>query len=122
MDQQSDKRHRRPAGPGCCPAVSYDKINCLIRKINLGETSCVIKKKPIPGSGPGSAGSGADQDCLAGLKRKARQVVYQTPEVRREKVAQVQEAIEAGTYEIDSGKLADILIEELLSKPEKPPK
>ncbi len=69
--------------------------------------------KPISGPGPGSVVPGGDQDGLDGLKRKARQVVYQTPEVRPEKVAPLQEAIEAGTYEIDSEKLADILIEEL---------
>jgi negative regulator of flagellin synthesis FlgM len=69
--------------------------------------------KPISGPGPASAAPEADQDRLEGLERKARQVVYQTPEVRPEKVAQVKEAIEAGTYEIDSEKLADILIEEL---------
>ncbi len=78
------------------------------------------KEKPnpadVPGPGPGSAAPEADQDCLAGLKRKARQVVYQTPEVRPEKVLPLQEAIEAGTYEIDSEKLADILMEELLPK------
>ncbi len=78
------------------------------------------KEKPNPADsprpGPGSAAPEADQDCLAGLQRKARKVVYQTPEVRPEKVAPLQEAIEAGTYEIDSEKLADILMEELLPK------
>ena len=48
--------------------------------------------------------------------QKAREVVYQTPEVRPEKVAELKEAIEQGTYEIDSEKLADKIIEELLGK------
>jgi flagellar biosynthesis anti-sigma factor FlgM len=47
---------------------------------------------------------------------KAREVVYRTPEVRPEKVAELKEAIEAGTYEVDSEKLADKIIEELLPK------
>ena len=48
-------------------------------------------------------------DSLEGLKRLAREVVYQTPEVRPDKVARLKEAIDQGTYEIDSAKLADIL-------------
>jgi flagellar biosynthesis anti-sigma factor FlgM len=57
---------------------------------------------------------GPDQE--ARLIEKAREVVYQTPEVRPEKVAPLKEAIEQGTYEIDSEKLAEILVEELLGK------
>lgn len=60
--------------------------------------------------------SDADHRRLASLKGKARIIVYKTPEVRPEKVAQLKEAIEQGTYEIDSEKLADILIDELLLK------
>jgi len=46
----------------------------------------------------------------------AREIVYQTPEVRSEKVARLKEAIEQGNYEIDSRKLAEILVEELLGR------
>ena len=46
------------------------------------------------------------------LEGQAREIVYQTPEVRPEKVARLKEAIDQGTYEIDSEKLADIIIEE----------
>ncbi len=69
-------------------------------------------EKPHPavlaGSEPGAAAGSPEE-----LQNKAREVVYQTPEVRPEKVAGLKEAIEAGTYEIDSEKLADKLIEEL---------
>ena len=62
-------------------------------------------------------GSGPDRlDQEARLIKKAREVVYQTPEVRPEKVAPLKEAIDKGAYEIDSEKLADIIIEELLGK------
>lgn len=74
------------------------------------------KNIPGPPPAPGSAASKADEDCLEGLKCKAREVVYQTPEVRQEKVARLKEAIDQGTYEIDSEKLAEILAEELLGK------
>jgi flagellar biosynthesis anti-sigma factor FlgM len=46
------------------------------------------------------------------LIRQAREVVYRTPEVRPEKVAQLREAIEQGVYEIDARKIAEILIRE----------
>ncbi len=69
-------------------------------------------EKPHPAASAGSK-PGAASDSPEELQNKAREVVYQTPEVRPEKVAEVKEAIEQGTYEIDSGKLADILIDEL---------
>ena len=52
----------------------------------------------------------------ARLIDKAREVVYQTPEVRPEKVAQLKEAIERGVYEIDTEKLADIILKEWFPK------
>ena len=65
----------------------------------------------------GATGSGPDgPDQEARLIKKAREVVYRTPEVRPEKVAELKEAIEQGAYEIDSEKLADKIIEELLGK------
>ena len=45
---------------------------------------------------------------------KARQIVDQTSEIRPEKVAAIQQALEEGRYEIDSRKLANILIAEWL--------
>ena len=56
------------------------------------------------------------QDSLEDLKHQAREIVYQTPEVRPDKVARLKEAVDQGTYEIDAAKLADIIIEELLGK------
>lgn len=77
-------------------------------------------KKHRLGRQPNSTSSGeppeVGQDYLEDLKGRAREVVYQTPEVRPEKVARLKEAIDQGTYEIDSDKLADIIIEELLNK------
>ena len=73
--------------------------------------------KPSPADRPETAPpSDAEPDCLEVLKCKAREVVYRTPEVRPEKVAQLKEAIERGTYEVDCEKLADIIIDELLPK------
>jgi flagellar biosynthesis anti-sigma factor FlgM len=45
---------------------------------------------------------------------KARQIVDQTPEIRPEKVAAIQQALEEGRYEIDARKLANILLAEWL--------
>jgi len=44
------------------------------------------------------------------LMQKASEVVYQTPEVRPEKVAGLQEAVQQGAYEVDSQKVANSLI------------
>jgi flagellar biosynthesis anti-sigma factor FlgM len=79
------------------------------------------EEKYPPGRRPHSTSSGetpkGGDDSLKGLKRVAREVVYQTPEVRPEKVARLKEAIDQGTYEIDSARLAEIITEELLGKP-----
>ena len=48
------------------------------------------------------------------LMQKASEVVYQTPEVRPEKVAALQEAVQSGTYEVDSLKVANRLITEII--------
>ena len=50
------------------------------------------------------------------MRRLAREVLYRTPEVRPEKVARLKEAIEQGAYEIDAGKLAGVIITELIGK------
>ncbi len=65
-----------------------------------------------------AAGSGgpAQDTGKTQLIEKVREIIYQTPEVRPEKVAPLAEAIETGTYEIDSEKLADILLDELLKR------
>jgi flagellar biosynthesis anti-sigma factor FlgM len=50
------------------------------------------------------------------LLEEIRQTVEQTPEVRPKKVAAIKEALEQGSFEIDSRKLANILIAELILK------
>jgi len=79
-------------------------------KHNAGDQAGSPPSQEDTGAGP----DGPDQE--ARLIEKAWRVVYQTPEVRPEKVAPLKEAIEQGTYEIDSEKIADILIDELLPK------
>jgi len=73
-------------------------------------------KKKHAGDRPGPPPSRRGAGGQARLMEKARKVVYQTPEVRPEKLAELKEAIEQGAYEIDSEKLADILIDELVPK------
>ena len=44
------------------------------------------------------------------LMQKASEVAYQTPEVRPEKVAALQDPVQQGTYEVDSKKVANSII------------
>lgn len=50
------------------------------------------------------------------LMQKASEVVYQTPEVRSEKVSALQESVQDGTYEVDSLKVANRLITEIIQE------
>jgi negative regulator of flagellin synthesis FlgM len=50
------------------------------------------------------------------LMQKASEVVYQTPEVRSEKVSALQESVQGGTYEVDSLKVANRLITEIIQE------
>ncbi len=73
-------------------------------------------KKKHSGDRPGPPPSRREAGGKARLIEKAREVVYQTPEVRPEKVARLKEAIERGAYEIDTEKLADIILKEWFPK------
>ena len=61
----------------------------------------------------GSADSAGNNPLI----EQARHIIEATPEIRPEKVAPLQEAVEQGTYEIDTRKLANALITKLLLEP-----
>jgi flagellar biosynthesis anti-sigma factor FlgM len=46
--------------------------------------------------------------------RSARQGIGAVPEIRQERVAELREQIREGRYEIDSGRIAEKMIEEAL--------
>ncbi len=52
------------------------------------------------------------------LLAKGREVIYQAPESRPEKVARLKEAVDAGTYTVDTRQVANRLIAQaLVEKP-----
>ena len=55
-------------------------------------------------------------DSLEGLKRLARKSSTRPRKSARTRWRGLKEGIDQGTYEIDSAKLADLIIEELLGK------
>ncbi len=50
------------------------------------------------------------------LMHKAGEVVYQSPDVRPEKVVALQDAVQQGTYQVDSRKVANKIIAELIQE------
>lgn len=47
-------------------------------------------------------------------RKKAFEIAKNTPDVREDKVAAIKAKIQAGTYEVDSGKIADGMLREAL--------
>ncbi len=73
------------------------------------------KEKP----GPPQCPEGVDVIHLspqARLMQKASLVVAETPEIRAEKVMALKDSVEHGTYQVDSRKIADKLISEMLAE------
>ena len=103
------------------PEVRADKVARLKEAIEQGtyqvdwEKLAKILTISVSGSAT-SPPSKAEGNGRERFMRLAREIVYQTPEVRADKVARLKEAIERGTYQVDSEKLAEILTEELLGK------
>ena len=65
--------------------------------------------------------SGGEEDVIhlspqSRLMQKASDVVYQTPEVRAEKVSALKDPVQQGTYEVDSQKVANSLITEMIKE------
>ncbi len=71
------------------------------------------------GSRAGAASPGSDNISLssqARLLQKASQVIAQTPEVRAEKVAAIKNAVQNGTYQVDSRQVANSMIAQMLQE------
>lgn len=94
-----DKPHK-PRPGGCRPPAN-----------NNGNG--LKKPEPLP---PDSAKS-ADATGNDQLIEQVRQIIAETPEIRPEKVGPLKEAVEQGTYEIDTRKLANALITKLILDP-----
>jgi len=65
--------------------------------------------------------SGGETDVIhlspqARLMQKASEVVYQAPDVRPEKVAALQDSVQRGTYEVDTTKVANKLIADIIQE------
>jgi flagellar biosynthesis anti-sigma factor FlgM len=105
--------------------VSTPSSHLLFHGKNCTVSAAIMEKKGNrvtgvkKGRGRRRAAPGRGQTLNTLEKRlleEIRQIVGQAPEVRPEKVAAIREALERGSYEIDSRKLANILIAELILK------
>jgi negative regulator of flagellin synthesis FlgM len=56
----------------------------------------------------------ADARGRAAEMQKAKQIAQNTPDVREDKIAAIKERIQNGTYQIDSGLIADGLLREAI--------
>jgi flagellar biosynthesis anti-sigma factor FlgM len=78
------------------------------------------KVSGAPGQPPPEK-SGGEMDVIhlspqSRLMQKASEVVYQAPDVRPEKVAALQDSVQRGTYEVDTTKVANKLIADIIQE------
>lgn len=76
-------------------------------------------KKPEPEAPAAGEADKVEISPAGSLLAKAQQVIYDSPEIRADKVAKVKEAVENGTYTIDTAKVADSLIAHALTEGKK---
>jgi flagellar biosynthesis anti-sigma factor FlgM len=93
-------KHRKPRPGGSKPPASH--------RGKGGQ-----KSEPLPASSAQSTGASGNDALI----EQVRQIIAKTPEVRPEKVGPLKEAVEQGTYEIDTRKVANALITKLILDP-----
>jgi len=69
--------------------------------------------QPQPETNPPES-DGENPEILR-LVELAQQIINETPNARAEKVAALKEAIEGGDYQVDSRKLANIILAKILT-------
>ena len=79
---------------------------------NQGSPSSPQKKPPVSQGSPDSVQLSVDQSTIRALREKLDNV----PDVRSQRVAQLQEAIRNGSYQVSNEKLADAMFNELLRR------
>lgn len=90
-----------------------------IEQIHTGQTKAVEGSRPRALTDAVASPGGVDVIHLspqARLLHKASQIVQETPEVRQEKILALKDSIEHGTYTVDTTKVANKLIVEMLTE------
>jgi len=93
-------------------SLSFPENQDLTNKVGAVDTSKAKGES-------GSIGPSQDETDLSADLQKVQVLKAQLenmPEVRQEKVQEFQKAISNGTYEVDSGKIADAIISDLVGQ------
>ena len=93
--------------PSILPATS-------INKPDAANVAARNKSIEAPSAGSPAAGDPVSLSPQAREFHAARAAIAVMPEIREEKVAAIRAQIEAGTYEVDSEKIAGRMIEDAL--------
>jgi len=91
-------------------SISFPENQDVTNKVGAGDTPRVKGESGSIGFGQDEADLSADLKKVQVLKTQLENM----PEVRQEKVQELQKAISDGTYKVDSGKIADAMISDLL--------
>ncbi len=89
-----------------------------VEQLQTGKAQEVTPKED-QAAAQGQSAVGSDVIHLspqAKLMQKAAQAVAEAPEIRPEKVLVLKDSVEQGTYKVDTQKVADKLIVEILSE------
>jgi negative regulator of flagellin synthesis FlgM len=104
------------SGPGLGKAKESEGS----KKSSVAEAGAASGGTSISGSVASSSGKdfgvqlSEDARKRADERKKSFEIAKNTPDVREEKVAAIKAKIQAGTYEVDSGKIADGMLREAI--------
>jgi negative regulator of flagellin synthesis FlgM len=92
---------------------THNGLDSLIKNIDAGKRLKTGLQQPAPASQ--TDGDKVELSAQAKQVQAASKIATSFPEVREDKVAQIRNQIETGTYQIDAGKIAAAMLKEAFS-------
>lgn len=104
-----------PVGnPGLLKTKESESSNAAATAVELGNPNSIVKAATNTSVANKNYGVELSDKAKtrASEQKKAFDIAKNTPDVREDRVAEIKAKLQAGTYEVDSGKIADGMLRE----------